>query len=101
MSVADIIREHQSQLEQHGLKAEACFIQSQNIKAIYYKNHIVLSCKLTADQAHEVLQSACMIASAPAHLLPALTRHLHMMHNNGNIAVWGPNSFIQSSINTA
>ena len=96
MSISEIIRQHQYRLEACGLQAEVRFFRSPKIRAIYYKGHIALSAQLTEDEAREVLHSACVIAMSPAHVARAVTAHLHIMHG-ASIAVWGPDSFPQSS----
>lgn len=96
MSISDIIRQHQDRLDACGLQAEVRFFRSPKIRAIYYKGHIALSTELTEDEAHEVLRSAIFIATSPVCMVYAVTAHLHILHD-GSIAVWGPDSFSQSS----
>jgi len=96
VSISEIIKQHQKELEACGLQAEVCFFRSPKIRAVYYKGHIALSAQLTEDEAHEVLHSACVIATSPAHMAYAVTAHLHILHD-GTIAVWGPDSFSRSS----
>ena len=100
MSIINIINNYQHQLEACGLTAEVRFFDSPKIRATLYYAHLALSANLSEEEAHDILQCACIIGMTPVHLRAVVTQKLHILYGE-SVCVWGPDSSRKSSTYTA
>ena len=100
MGISRIIENYSQELIKSGLEADVRFFQSPDIRAVYYQGCVAISTEATAEEAHEILQTACKAALSPVDMGLKIASRLYVLHD-GSVAVWKRDSFAQPSNQTA
>ena len=87
MGIRRIIENYSQELSKSGLEADVRFFQSPDIRAIYYQGCVAISTEATAEEAHEILQTACHAGDYPVDVALQFVSRLYLLHND-SVAVW-------------